>query len=278
MTRFIDVYAPEGMPSFPCYSGPRFSHRIVVVDSGDEQVTPRWTYPLQQYTMPSCVRDYPMYCAVRDHWYVTEGPGKTWPFSDPLDHASVDHLFDGGETVADISELDQEIAVGDGFSTEFQLIKTYTRGGYSKTRKIVLPIPNSVTAAVDGVLLPNADYLPSLYAYVVGDKTTFLGRNFICIQDHESEATTWPGVGPTWEDYWIEGGGPFEVSRPGGIITFDEAPEEGAIITVGYLFDVEVRYENDNTFEGIFQTTGVAGYADIKLVEVRHCAEESAPG
>lgn len=61
------------------------------------------------------------------------------------------------------------------------------------------------------------------------------------------------------------------VSRTTGIVTFDIAPNPGAVIRAGYLFDVEVRFESDTAFDGIVQTYGVSGYADITLIEVRPC-------
>jgi len=64
---------------------------------------------------------------------------------------------------------------------------------------------------------------------------------------------------------------PWSVSRTTGIITFDVPPDNGAVITAGFLFDVEVRFGGDDSFDGIVQTYGVSGFADIDLFEVRTC-------
>lgn len=61
------------------------------------------------------------------------------------------------------------------------------------------------------------------------------------------------------------------VSRPGGEIEFSSAPSPGQIVRAGYLFDVEVRFEADDSFDGIVRTFGVGGFADIPLIEVRAC-------
>lgn len=61
------------------------------------------------------------------------------------------------------------------------------------------------------------------------------------------------------------------VSRPGGVITFDAPPPIGQDVTAGYLFDVEVRFENDDAFDGIVQSYQVSGFADVTLIEVRPC-------
>lgn len=61
------------------------------------------------------------------------------------------------------------------------------------------------------------------------------------------------------------------VSRYGGIITFNAAPAPGAVITAGFLFDLLVRYESDDTYRGVLRTYGVSGFADVPLMEVRYC-------
>lgn len=63
----------------------------------------------------------------------------------------------------------------------------------------------------------------------------------------------------------------YTVSRPGGVITFDTPPLNGHAITAGFLYDNEVRFESDDSFEGILRTWQKAGFADLTLVEVRPC-------
>jgi uncharacterized protein (TIGR02217 family) len=63
----------------------------------------------------------------------------------------------------------------------------------------------------------------------------------------------------------------YSVSRPGGIVTFDVAPGVGDVLTCGFLFDVEVRFEDDASFDGIVSTFGLGGFADVTLCEVRNC-------
>jgi uncharacterized protein (TIGR02217 family) len=63
----------------------------------------------------------------------------------------------------------------------------------------------------------------------------------------------------------------YTVSRPGGIVTFDTPPTAGHTLTAGFLFDVEVRFESDDAFEGILRTWQAGGFADITLIEKRPC-------
>jgi uncharacterized protein (TIGR02217 family) len=63
----------------------------------------------------------------------------------------------------------------------------------------------------------------------------------------------------------------FTVSRPGGLVTFTSPPGAGQVIRAGFLFDVEVRFEDDDAFDGIVRSYGVSGFADVTLMEVRPC-------
>ena len=63
----------------------------------------------------------------------------------------------------------------------------------------------------------------------------------------------------------------YTCSRPGGVITFNTAPANGAVLTCGYLFDVEVRFESDTSFDGIVQAFGLGTFADLTLLETRSC-------
>lgn len=216
MSRFIDEYAPKEMPGFPCISSPRWSTGIVQVDSGAEQVNQRWEHPLYRFTLPEAVRDHEVFEAVKDHWLTMRGPAYTWPFRDPLDFASVPLELPNHEPT--VSATDQQIGIGDGAVTQFQLTKTYARGSQSYTRRIHLPIVDSLLVSVAGT--------------------------------------------PT-ED--------FTVTRPGGVVELSTPPSPGQIVRWGGLFDVEVRFESDDSFDGIVRTFGVGGFADIPLVEVRSC-------
>lgn len=222
MARFLDIYAPAAMPGFPCFSSPRFSTLLTSVDSGAESANRRWRHPLYKFTLPEAVRQHDVYEALRDHWLIMGGPAQTWPFKDPLDFASV-ALEKANKTPA-VSATDQALGSGNGAATQFQLVKTYSRGGQTYTRKIHLPVVASVVVAVDG-----------------GDP-----------------AALSPPLGWT-------------VSRPGGVVTFDAAVPNGLAVTAGFRFDVEVRFENDEAFDGIVQSYQVSGFADLTLIEVRPC-------
>ncbi len=65
--------------------------------------------------------------------------------------------------------------------------------------------------------------------------------------------------------------GDYSISRPGGIVTFDTPPTSGHALKWGGLFDVEVRFESDDTLEQVVRTWQAGGASDITLIEVRPC-------
>lgn len=67
--------------------------------------------------------------------------------------------------------------------------------------------------------------------------------------------------------------GPYawEVDRLTGIVTFDEPPAEDMVVTAGFLFDVEVRFESDDSYAAMVAAYKVAGHSDLSFMEVRPC-------
>jgi hypothetical protein len=54
-------------------------------------------------------------------------------------------------------------------------------------------------------------------------------------------------------------------------VTFSPIPQAGLVLTAGFLFDREVRWEGDDSFDGIIHSLETTGVAEIDLVEVRRC-------
>lgn len=223
---FLDIYMPEEVPGYPCVSAPRTKTTIQVNAGGGERRNQEWEHPLHTFILPEGIRAGNVINELKSHWLITAGPFHSFPWRDPLDKGSVDHLpnLPDDDLTALISETDQTIGTADGFTDTFQLVKTYTRGGETYDRTIHLPVVSTVLVAMDGVLIADSEY---------------------------------------------------SVTRPGGEIVFDTPPTPGigedGIITAGFLFDVEVRFESDEAFEGIVRTWQAGGFADLTLVEVRPC-------
>lgn len=65
--------------------------------------------------------------------------------------------------------------------------------------------------------------------------------------------------------------GAHTVSRPGGVVEFAVAPGNGVIIRAGFLFDVPVRYESDDSLAGAVKTYLAGGFGSFGLVSVKPC-------
>jgi uncharacterized protein (TIGR02217 family) len=63
----------------------------------------------------------------------------------------------------------------------------------------------------------------------------------------------------------------YTVTRPGGLVTFTDAPDDGHALTWGGLFDVPVRFESDDAIAAMVKTYQVGGAAQLVLDEVRLC-------
>lgn len=218
MSGFVDQYLPSAVPGYPCISAPRTKTTIQANASGRERRNQEWEHPLHHYVLPEAIaRKWEIVQALLNFWRVMRGPFHSWPWRDPLDFASRDLVRPN--VAPAITMTDQVIGTADGFTDSFQLVKTYSVGGETYEREILLPVLDSVQVAIDGVPVADTDY---------------------------------------------------SVTRPGGVVTFDAPPAAG-VITAGFLFDVEVRFESDDALEGILRAHRAGGFADISLIEVRSC-------
>jgi uncharacterized protein (TIGR02217 family) len=216
---FVDEYMPSNVPGTPCVSSPRFKTSIQVNAGGREQRNQEWEHPLHRFVLPEAVaRQWDVVQSLMAHWRIMRGPFRSWPWRDPLDFASCGLVRPN--QLPSVSMTDQAIGTGTGFTTSFQLVKTYSVGAETYVREIRLPVLASVVVAVNGVLADESEY---------------------------------------------------SVSRVGGVVSFIAPPADGAEITAGYLFDVEVRFESDDQMEAVLRAHRAAGFADLTLIEVRPC-------
>lgn len=234
MSGFVDIPLPFGVKGYPTSAAPRFSTSIIASSSGAEQVNQNWRHPLHRFTLAEAVREWEIVENLRDHWYAMNGPAYHFPFRDPLDFATVNLPAPNFEPVT--SGLDQGFGTTDGLTREFQLVKTYTRshGATSKSYERTITLPD-----LDSVVI---------------------------LMNGLEPGTAHPTLP----------GGPYtlSVSRPGGVVEFTTAPTAGIALTWGGLFDVPVRFEGDDAFEGIVRTFRAGGFADVTLIEKRPCDED----
>lgn len=152
---FIDVYMPEEVPGYPCISAPRWKTSIRANASGKESRNQEWEHPLHDFFLPEAVaREFEVIQGLSDHWKITRGPFKSFPWRDPLDKASIPNIPNepDDDLAARVSMSDQLLGTGTGFTDSYQLIKIYSRDGETYQRSIYLPVTETLKVSVNGVL------------------------------------------------------------------------------------------------------------------------------
>lgn len=141
---FLDIRFPEDI-AYRALGGPQFQTSVARVRSGRETRNQIWQYPLHVYDVSHGAKVLNDLDDVMDFFYVAAGRFGSWRYKDWRDYKSTDGMID--TTIGD----DQDIGVGDAIEVDFQLIKTYTRGAYTFTRKITRPVSGTVKVYLDGV-------------------------------------------------------------------------------------------------------------------------------
>lgn len=100
-------------------------------------------------------------------------------------------------------------------------------------------------------------------AYTFGSRTVYRPI-YIPVVDSVLVAINGTPVDPSY----------YSVTRYGGRVTFDSTliPADGEVVTAGFLYDVEVAFEDDNAYQQIVSSFGAQGAADLTFVELRPCA------
>lgn len=132
---------------------------------------------------------------------------------------------------------------------------------------IPLECPNEVPAwtAADQVLGVGDGFEHDFQASKVYEREGFTYTRPIYLPVAGAFGVLVNGVDPDSLGYTVT------VSRPGGVVSFTPALTLGHTATWGGLFDVYVRFLDDNAFEAIMQSYQVAGFADLALRELRSC-------
>lgn len=117
---------------------PRYNTEVVTTDGGWEVRNSRWSYPLHtfEFNLSPNARDAADFTEFRDLFYAAGGSAEAFKFKHWADYEGDDEL----------------IGTGDGSDTTFQLVKNYTRGATTRTRKITRPVSGTVVIYKDGVV------------------------------------------------------------------------------------------------------------------------------
>lgn len=152
---FHDVRLNDAVEvDFGSRGAPEFSVSVIRNDAGQEERVARWSAPIREYQADfSRRRQFKVYDLLQ--FYVArQGALHSFRFKDWADYATTSngttHLPDSTGSAPTVSD-DVTIGTGDTATTAFQLSKTYSSGGVTRSRTIEKPVDGTVVVAVDGV-------------------------------------------------------------------------------------------------------------------------------
>lgn len=125
--------------------GPEFKTDVVELDSGAEERVARWSQARLEIEARVSVAPDPLsgsdeFATLNSFFLARNGPANGFLVTNPMDYTSA---ADGRSTAA---FDDVEIGIGDGSTTQFQLVKLYS----THTRTIEKPLASSVLIGLDG--------------------------------------------------------------------------------------------------------------------------------
>ena len=125
--------------------GPERRTEIVTLVNGFEERNSPWAHSRRHYDAGAGMRSLDDLAALIAFFEARRGQLHGFRWKDWADYKTC-------LPSQSVSALDQEIGLGDGVTTVFQLKKTYASGGSVYVRDLVKPVAGSVMVAVAGVV------------------------------------------------------------------------------------------------------------------------------
>ena len=138
---FIEIQFPSDI-SYGATGGPIYSTDVVTLFSGHEQRNSNWKNARGRYNIASGVKTEKQWQALIAFFRARKGKAIGFRFKDWSDY----------------SATGQQIGIGDGSTTEFQLIRLYTSGSVTVARTINKPVIGTVKVYKNSYLRGNTDY------------------------------------------------------------------------------------------------------------------------
>ncbi|MGB5863773.1 MAG: DUF2460 domain-containing protein, partial [Sulfitobacter sp.] len=138
---FHEVQFPTDL-SFGALGGPQRRVDVVALANGFEERNTPWAHSRRIYDAGLGLRSLDDVEAVIAFYEARFGQMFGFRWKDWSD-------FKSAKPSVATSREDQEIAVGDGVTTDFQLIKNYRSGGHTYARPITKPVAGTVIIAVE---------------------------------------------------------------------------------------------------------------------------------
>lgn len=143
MEAFDDVVFPLNIGRNAEVSA-EFSTNVVTLLSGHERRNSDWSDARMTYDVAPGIRSEAEQAELLDFFRARRGAAIAFRFGDPFDDSS-----NGAKGLP--AATDQQIGIGDGLRTAFQLTKKYGTGSGAQIRNITRPRPGSVLIAIDGI-------------------------------------------------------------------------------------------------------------------------------
>ncbi len=133
---FHEIQFPTDI-AYGATGGPEFFTDVVVSSSGFEQRNVNWHCARNRYNLAPAIKTKEQLDYLLKFFRLSQGRAIGFRFKDWSDYKIEN----------------QQIAIADGKSEEFQLIKSYVLGSYKVTRKISKPIVETIKVFVDDVVV-----------------------------------------------------------------------------------------------------------------------------
>lgn len=143
---FDEVTFPLKIPN-GASAGPEFSTEVVVLASGAERRNQNWSQARRRFDARTGLRSASDSAVLLAFFMARAGRARGFRLRDWSDYSSAAD----GVSVAAVG--DQIIAIGDGVTTIFPLVKNYGSGTFLHRRIITKPIVDSVRISVGGMEL-----------------------------------------------------------------------------------------------------------------------------
>lgn len=154
---------PENI-SLGSSGGPEFNTSIVALNSGHEKRNSNWEFSRLRYNVAFGIRDKADLDDLLVYFNAMGGRRDGFRFKDWHDYKSC-------ISTDTLTKDDQAFGTGNGSRTQWQLIKTYTKGTISQVRNIVKPVNGTILIANNGSLQTETthysiDYTTGIITYV----------------------------------------------------------------------------------------------------------------
>ena len=143
MNHFHEVRLPLAL-AFGSSGGPERATDVVRLASGAESRNARWERSRRRWDVGGAAVHPDVAHELVTFFEARRGRMHGFRFRDPVDWKSC-------APSQPIAARDQPLGVGDGETTEFQLVKRYASGGEYWNREIRKPVEGTVLVAADGV-------------------------------------------------------------------------------------------------------------------------------